>query len=521
MEIVFNGKRHNASEFFENFDAFFYFLKDRTSKINFKNGKIVENIKHAYESIIEEKGTLYLSKSKNEKFITWLNKKFKFKEKNNCSLNFWIERGWSKETSKNKADFLNDKISKKVQSTKKENVKKIKSKGVEETGKPLEFLFKSKIFFLEEEPVCNLCKSKFVIKKVFKNNKFYEFYYKIIKCSNINCKTHKLKRTTIYESILPEEIGKKIQNIENKSLKKRNHYCVEYWIEKGFSKEEGMKKISEIQLANSKKVKNRFFYTKETLKEKFKLTEEEIDIFYSEKSIWSISYWVKKGYNIDDAKIKIKQIQSKNANKVDYKKRLTTTQLQYWINKGYKTEEAKKKLKERQSTFNLKKCINKHGYEKGVEIYNERQEKWQKTLTKNGNAKSGFSKISQKLFYEILNFYKIEDRKNIYFKTKNHEISFKSEIGGVFLYDFSDLKNKKIIEFNGDIFHGNPKFFNENHICNPYRKDLTAKEKWKQDEEKKQIAIKNGFDIFVVWEYDYKKNKEKTIEECKMFLNLL
>ncbi len=36
-----------------------------------------------------------------------------------------------------------------------------------------------------------------------------------------------------------------------------------------------------------------------------------------------------------------------------------------------------------------------------------------------------------------------------------------------FLYDFN-LKNK-IIEFNGDIYHGNPNFFKEDDICINYK----------------------------------------------------
>ena len=72
-------------------------------------------------------------------------------------------------------------------------------------------------------------------------------------------------------------------------------------------------------------------------------------------------------------------------------------------------EEARKILAERQCTFSLQTCIDKYGKEEGTKIFNERQEKWQNTLSSkpfeelerikkakmlNGR---GYSKISQKL----------------------------------------------------------------------------------------------------------------------------
>jgi len=46
--------------------------------------------------------------------------------------------------------------------------------------------------------------------------------------------------------------------------------------------------------------------------------------------------------------------------------------------KGLSEEEVK--VKEKQTTFSLKKCITKYGEEKGLEVFNERQRKWQETL---------------------------------------------------------------------------------------------------------------------------------------------
>lgn len=56
------------------------------------------------------------------------------------------------------------------------------------------------------------------------------------------------------------------------------------------------------------------------------------------------------------------------------------TRIEYYLNKGYTQEESELLLKERQTTFSLEKCIEKYGEELGVEIFNNRQEKWQNTL---------------------------------------------------------------------------------------------------------------------------------------------
>lgn len=55
--------------------------------------------------------------------------------------------------------------------------------------------------------------------------------------------------------------------------------------------------------------------------------------------------------------------------------------LQWWVDKGYSLEEAEIALKDRQTTFSLDKCIDKHGVDEGTRIWEERQEKWQDTLS--------------------------------------------------------------------------------------------------------------------------------------------
>ena len=201
-------------------------------------------------------------------------------------------------------------------------------------------------------------------------------------------------------------------------------------------------------------------------------------------------------------------------------KKTYTTRLDYWTNKGFNEEDAEQKLKERQLTFTLDLCIEKYGEEKGKEIYDNRQQRWQKSLVENGNLKCGFSKVSQDLFYSILPFYNFEDMKKIYFATKNKEYFICKGKREYYQYDFVDLKNKKIIEYNGDQYHANPKLYESSDNPHPYRKNITAQEIWNKDERKRLVAEEEGFQILTIWDSDFRRHKEETLKKCKNYLNL-
>ena len=126
--------------------------------------------------------------------------------------------------------------------------------------------------------------------------------------------------------------------------------------------------------------------------------------------------------------------------------------------------------------------------------------------------------MSQELFKEIENNYNEDDRDYLFYATKNKEFTLKNEKGFYYKYDFCDLKRRKLIEFNGDIYHWNPLLYEETDKPNPYHKDKTCKELWENDEKKKVKANENGFEEFVVWEKDYRNNPEETINKCLKFL---
>ena len=223
------------------------------------------------------------------------------------------------------------------------------------------------------------------------------------------------------------------------------------------------------------------------------------------------------GYkNIEDKESKIKEF-AKNA----LKDRVSTNQVQYWIDRGYSEEESTIKVSERQKTFTLDKCIEKYGEEEGRKVYNDRQNRWQISLMEGGNLKAGYSQISQELFYSILKNYPLnEELKKVYFSTKNSEYFISLKGGSFNVYDFTDLNKKKIIEYNGDLYHGNPLIYDKLDTPNPFRKYITAEEMWQKDAEKIRIANENGFEVLTIWDSEYKKDKEGILKKCLDFLNI-
>jgi len=303
----------------------------------------------------------------------------------------------------------------------------------------------------------------------------------------------------------------------NKEIKKRNRLCVEYWVNKGYSIEEAKLEISKQQKKSSKCVKIYHGKSKKMLRDKG-YSEEEITRISLTPS--KIKFWLNKGYTEEEAKIIISKNQINAAKHVDFEKRLLPSNLEYWLNKGYSLEEAKVKRSEKQSTFSKQKCIEKYGEDEGLKRFTDRQNKWLNSLITNGNMVIGYSKISQELFYKLLETYEINDRNEIYFATHNKEFRLNKTEGGLWLYDFTDLKNKKIIEYHGDDYHANPKKYLAEDYPNPFKKDITAQEIWDKDSKKINMAKKNGFEVMVIWDSEYRwGNKKKVINKCLEFLD--
>lgn len=310
----------------------------------------------------------------------------------------------------------------------------------------------------------NLCDKEECIKKSFNSHSIQGFMYK-----NMCDRNEAEKSFEIENKRQLSERTKTNNNLRKEDPlwdKKRSRNCVEFWMEKGYSTEESESKVkevmSEIHLKTSKKLKDN---------------------------------------------------PGKYASKYP-------TKIEYYLKKGFSEEQAKKEISKIQNRFSLEKCIEISGVEDGQKIWLNRQVKWQKSLSKNGNIKGGYSEISQILFRKIINIYDINEIKNVFFWTKNNEYLIKSD-KSIFMYDFTDTVKRKIIEYNGDQYHANPKIYDENDLPHPYHKERgwTSKDIWKRDDVKIDLAKKEGYDVLVIWDSEYRKFPEQTLQKCIEFIN--
>lgn len=87
-----------------------------------------------------------------------------------------------------------------------------------------------------------------------------------------------------------------------------------------------------------------------------------------------------------------------------------------------------------------------------------------------------------------------------------HQIRLESS-SHIKAYDMGVVEKKKLIEFYGTIWHADPKKFNDDFI-HPISK-MTCAQIRARDARKIQFAKDNGYDVYVVWEEDWKKTKRK------------
>ena len=170
--------------------------------------------------------------------------------------------------------------------------------------------------------------------------------------------------------------------------------------------------------------------------------------------------------------------------------------------------------------------FNKKVYDIWVEKYGkeEADKKWVVYLKKlsdtsyfrtyNKQNNKNWSKISQKLFWEIYSEINSQYKK-IYFAELNHEFSCGIRSKN---FDFVIKDTKKVIEFNGDKWHANPKIYEEEDIPFDFI-GISAKEIWENDKSKNDLAKQNGYDILIIWESDYRNNSNKELEKCLNFIN--
>lgn len=210
--------------------------------------------------------------------------------------------------------------------------------------------------------------------------------------------------------------------------------------------------------------------------------------------------------NTDRVAVSLETIKKRKA--IDPDHGLGPVSVRYWTNKGHSEEEAIDIVKKRQSTNSLERFVERYGDEEGLTRYVNRQEKWIKSISKSG-MRSGFSNISTSLFD------KVQDQIQDTLLYGKNEMSIRTS-DTAYKLDCCHAERKKIVEFNGDFWHANPKKYKKtDKVLN-----TTAEALWKKDALKKKRLEEAGYEVLIIWESEYMKTPELVVERCvDFFLN--
>jgi hypothetical protein len=270
--------------------------------------------------------------------------------------------------------------------------------------------------------------------------------------------------------------------------------------------------------------------------EGFARARQEDPDFDKKNSKYCKEFWMKKGHSEETATQMAYDETQKNRNKLkdikkddpDYQKGKSWNSYKYWMKKGMDKQQAIEHVSKLQATFTLEKCIEKYGEEEGRKKWQERQDKWMKTLDSKSDEEkleilkkkiflnNVHSKVSQDLFDKITSL------EPLYFQTARYATRTDGEIqlelaNGVFLKPDFAYENK-IIEFYGDYWHCSPKIFPSTQIVRRGSKKYRAASIWKMDAWREKILREAGYEVKVVWEHEYKEDPEKIIIECYNYL---
>jgi G:T-mismatch repair DNA endonuclease (very short patch repair protein) len=355
-------------------------------------------------------------------------------------------------------------------------------------------------------------------------------------CIDILNNTIKNVEPSTYNAVLDEVLFLNLKNnkkeietfVRNKLgiVTSNSRRTKQYWILRGWSDGEAYVRSKENKQTGCRSVYSREFWLDKinpTTGELYTITEADFER-NSRRPIRK-EYWLAKGYNDKDA-IRLAEETKLANNKKGAKKsadsnvrRVTSKRCsEYYTARGYSEDEAKLLVSEGQKYFSKKICIEKYGKDKGMQIWRDRQTRWQETLnSKPDEEKARINRLKttkgitkSKAETEILN----EMRRIKPELTLIHQHTLFRDNKKQYIYDIS--VGNKIIEYNGDFWHCNPQKYPANYI-NP-RTKLSANETWIKDQAKIQFAQNQGYEVLVIWESEFKKNKEEVLQKCIQFL---
>lgn len=183
-----------------------------------------------------------------------------------------------------------------------------------------------------------------------------------------------------------------------------------------------------------------------------------------------------------------------------------TNTLEYFISK-YGVTKGEEKWKEynvaKSKPFDPTYIMEKYdcSLQKALDIISERKKS------------TNISKTEMLFIDKVLDI--IPDIKYTY-KTKQFSM-WSHQKNCIYMYDLACTKRKKIVEYNGDYWHCNPKIYESDYKLK--QSNMRAEEIWDRDKDKISVAESRGFEVKVVWESDFLKDQTKILNEVRYFLD--
>lgn len=266
------------------------------------------------------------------------------------------------------------------------------------------------------------------------------------------------------------------------------------------------------------------------------------------KNILSVDFYTSKGFTETEAKQRISTLQKNNAIKSSIAAKSkphderTCRQIGFWMAKGYTNKQAIDKVGKIQTTNGIEYYRTKYSIEEAGNIQEERNHRWQTTLNTNpinqnigfrrghsleryiqranGDSTAGFS--AYKDYWKKLDrFHKASKESLVKLSPvidfcTNNKIQIYSGVEGshewiihddeskkIYRYDFTIPLLGAMFEYHGETWHPNPKW--ETDEWNKWKKphvDTTADQAYLKDTHKSAVAIKNGWDLKIIYSSD-------------------
>lgn len=209
----------------------------------------------------------------------------------------------------------------------------------------------------------------------------------------------------------------------------------------------------------------------------------------SEHSIRSVAYWLKHGLTAEEAKSRVREIQTTNGKNFygdDIKKQQERNEK--WLSTLRNKPPGEISRIKLARSHSIEGCMARGLDEENAEIVSN-------TYFKKRN---NFSNISQKCFDMVSE--QITD--GLYYKSLNYE----KQISGKCV-DLYDAKSNVVVEFYGDFWHANPLV---------YRNEFMVYDKFaahvRLDDKKRISKIEKKAPVFIVWESEFRKDPTGVVE---------